>query len=92
MVLPLSAVFVAQLAHFHLVCVFPHQRVVLPWHALGTAGHTEQSVLEVGTLSTVSRSLKAKKKKKPHDVNNPLERSSKYYISCSIFLIKKISV
>lgn len=64
MLLPLSAVFVAQLAHFHLICVFPHQRVVLPWHALGTSGHAEQSILEVGTLRTVSRTLEVKKKER----------------------------
>lgn len=60
--LPLSAVFVAQLAHFLLVCVFPHQAVVLSQYALGATGHAEQSILEVGTLRTVSRTLKVKKK------------------------------
>lgn len=80
--LPLSAVFVAQLAHFPLVRVFPHQPVVVSWNALGTARHTEQSVLEVGTFSTISRALKVEKK--THDVYTPLERSSKYYVHCSV--------
>ena len=79
MLLPLSAVDVAEPAHFHLVCVLPHQRVVLPWHALGTAGHAEQAVLEVGTLSAVTRTLKEKKRKTY--VYNSLERSRKYYVN-----------
>lgn len=62
--LPLSAVFVAQLAHFLPVCVFPHQAVVLSQHALWATGHTEQSILEVGTLSTISRALKVNKKRR----------------------------
>lgn len=55
--LPLSAVLVAQLAHFHFIGIFPHQRVIFPWYALGTSGHAEQPVLEVGTLCAVSRAL-----------------------------------
>lgn len=56
-ILPLSAVFVAQLAHFVVICVFPHERVVFSWHALGTPRHAEQSILEVGTPRTVSTIL-----------------------------------
>lgn len=58
--LPLSAVFVAQLAHFIVVCIFPHQHVIFPWHALGTPRHAEQSVLEVGTPCAVSTTLEVK--------------------------------
>lgn len=46
-----------ELADFHGVRVLPHQRVVLSQHALGTARHAEQPILEVGTLGAVCRTL-----------------------------------
>lgn len=58
--LPLSAVFVAQLAHFIVVCVFPHECLIFPWHTLGTPRHAEQSILRVGTPCTVSTTLEVK--------------------------------
>lgn len=58
--LPLRAVFVAELADFIVVCKFPHQHVILPWHASGTPGHAEQAILEVGTPCAVSTTLEVK--------------------------------
>jgi len=54
---PLGAVFVAQLADVRVVCVLPDAGLVLALHVLGTAGQTEQAVLEVGALGAVARTL-----------------------------------
>lgn len=85
MPLPLSAVFVAQLAHFHGVGVLPHQRVVLPQHALGTSRHAEQSILEVGTLCTVCRALDGCKERLV--MFTTLLRRGGVYVNCHCLIV-----
>lgn len=80
--LPLSAVFVAQLAHFLLIRIFPHQCVILPWHPLWTSRHAEQSILEAGTLCTVSRTLDVGEERV--EMFRTLWTSGRCYVNCFV--------
>lgn len=82
--LPLSAVFVAQLAHFDRIRVLPHQRVVLSQHALGTSRHAEQPILEVGTLCTVCRALDGCRERLV--MFTTLLRRGGVYVNCTVSL------